>query len=117
MSEHDQRVSSLVKYMQENEFIVNMAAIPGYDDPILIGRHEPDAIGKNGSVIAIGEAKTEEDYNSQHSREQYEDFGKSNADKVYLHLPLNLHSEVRRILEILGVSGKYILLHYTREQQ
>lgn len=116
MSDHDKRVVSLIEFMKKKGFTIKMAALPEYQKPITINRHEPDVIGKSMKEVAIGEAKTEEDYNSEHSLEQYEDFGKSKANIVYLHLPLQLHSEVQRILEKLNVRGKYSLLYYTSEK-
>lgn len=116
MSEHDNRVASLIEYMKKEGINIKMAALPKYPEPVSVGRHEPDIIGKNSSIVAIGEAKTEEDYNSEHSREQYEDFGKSKADKVYLHLPYRLFGEMWNILAELGVKRKYTLVYYSKER-
>lgn len=116
MNDHDKRVKSLIKYMQEKGFVIEMAALSDYQEPIPIGRHEPDVIGKSATAITIGEAKTEDDYKSEHSLEQYEDFGKSKASIIYLHLPLKFHAEVRLILTRLGVISKYSLLFYTSEK-
>ncbi len=117
MSEHDKRVRSLAAYMLKQGFSIKMVALSGYNEPIAVGRHEPDVISKNESRIAIGEAKTEDDYGSEHSLEQYKDFGESVADVVYLHLPLKFHSEVKQTLQNIGVMQKYILLHYASEKR
>lgn len=117
MNDHDKRVSSLIKYVEEKGYTVKMAALPGYQEPVSIGRHEPDVIAKSTTSVVIGEAKTEEDYNSEHSIEQYEDFGKSKASIVYLHLPLQFHSEAQQILQKLNVRDKYSLLCYISEKK
>jgi len=121
MTEHDQRVKSLISYMDNKGINIHAAACPdsSYPEPKNIGRHEPDIVGSinGGSILVIGEAKTEEDYNTDHSKEQYYDFGISSAKEVFVHLPLILHDELRKILKGLGVNEKYTLVYYTSEKE
>lgn len=121
MTEHDQRVKSLVAYMDSKGINIHAAVYPDspYPEPKNIGRHEPDVVGSinGGSTLVIGEAKTEEDYNADHSKEQYYDFGISSANEVFVHLPLVLHNELRNILRELGVNEKYTLVCYTSEKE
>jgi hypothetical protein len=75
---HIERVSGLVRWMQQQGVMVTHASgglnLP---DPYRIGRHEPDAIGTKDGIIWIGEAKVGNDFSVQTSQEQFVDFSTS----------------------------------------
>ena len=111
---HRSIVSALIRHFQGQGFEIVAAAASGYAEPAAHGRHEPDVVGRRkDGVLVLGEAKTGEgDLNTEHSREQYQDF----ANRVmttshvpcpfYLCVPRAEEGTAKAILRELGVLGK-----------
>jgi hypothetical protein len=56
--------------------VTNAAGGMALPDPVAIGTHEPDAIGKKDAVLWIGEAKVGTDLYTEHSQEQLREFSR-----------------------------------------
>lgn len=74
---HIELVSRLKKYVsnmieeQYQSFIFTDISVDGENPPILITGNRPDLYYENNNKLVIGEAKTQKDISSKHSKEQY----------------------------------------------
>ena len=73
---HKQLVRALIKYLQDNGWIVTHADVDGLSRPSTIGTRIPDvrAQRQNDTLIALGEAETCESLVLDQTREQITDF-------------------------------------------
>lgn len=116
MDEHQRLVNLLISAFQKEGYTILRATSGNFPEPYKIGRHEPDIIATDQSgLIIIGEAKTEDDINSDQSQEQYLDFsnrimseGLLKGKHISLHIiiPKNSSPSLRQSLTNLGISNK-----------
>ncbi len=82
--------------------------------PPKIIRHRPDLIGIKSNSIALGEAKTINDFH-QRTKEQLEDFTNGllslRADnKVYLGIPLSFEDEANKIIKLWNLNASNLII-------
>ena len=89
---HKQRVAGLLDYLRRQGVAVTHAVgSTQLSDPHSVGRHEPDAIGRLGRTVWIGEAKTGEgDLFTEHTLEQLYDFSHQVMTGTHLACPFVL---------------------------
>lgn len=82
-----------------------------FDIPPKIINHKPDIVGeKGGMFFCIGEAKTENDINSNRTKNQIIDFlelvRQSPGNKLILGVPLNAKGDLEKLLIKLGLANQ-----------
>lgn len=80
--------------------------------PPKILRHRPDLIGTKQDSLAIGEAKTANDFRER-TKEQLEDFTEGlkligQDYKVYLGIPLSAEDKVNRMIKLWNINTSYL---------
>lgn len=116
-NQHQAMVGSLISYFQSIGLNIICAAYEGYNQCSPEGRHQPDVKAKDSAsgLISIGEVKTADDLNSDHTKEQLVDFSSrvmtsgQSAGKVvpfYLLVPEAAVGDAWRAIRELGLSEK-----------
>ncbi len=82
--------------------------------PPKIKRHRPDLIGMKSGSLAIGEAKTADDFGTR-THEQLEDFISAQKDvitdlKIYLGFPISAENRIQGLVGGVSQDGNILLL-------
>lgn len=76
--------------------------------PENFGRHRPDAVGRSATAdVCLGEAKTADDITNRRTREQLEDYLRSDGEAysfVVFGYPATASEDVEHVLHQLGAS-------------
>lgn len=114
--EHELLVRKLKEYFESMNLIVTCACF-GHMDCERVKEFEPDvrAFDNNTGLHYIGEAKTCDNLDSKHTKDQFLEFsnrimtgGKSHGMDVpfYIAVPDNCKSHLSKVLEEIGLSNK-----------
>ena len=112
--EHKKLVKGIIDHFEAKGLRIISASYEGFEKCEIIGNHEPDVIAQksNEDDFYIGEAKTCENLLSDHTREQFEDFGnavilKEGATRTYLPfciaVPEKCKNDLKSYLSEIGL--------------
>lgn len=117
---HDQLVIDLANALIKEGLTITHVALPGYQNPPKFGRHEPDIVATDLSgLIHLGEAKTDNDIDSDHTREQLEDFSSRYMiiDKrmvpFHVVVPKHLYEKLDNKLLGMGLTQPHVYKWYS----
>jgi len=113
-NEHKKLVKGIIDHFESKGLKIISAAYDGFEKCEIIGNNEPDVIAKkpNDDNYYIGEAKTCENLTTDHTIEQFEDFGntvilKKGETRTYLPfciaVPKNCIDDLKSFLIEIGL--------------
>jgi hypothetical protein len=113
--EHQALVKALIDWMRGEGFLeITCAAYEGHEEcPKTEKGHIPDAKGWDQArrLVAYGEAKTADDIDNDHSKDQFRDFSgrpMENSNMVvplYIAIPKGSEDALKKVLEELGLNN------------
>jgi len=114
-SEHKKLVAKLIEWMNSDGFEVYCASSDGYKECNSIDGYVPDCMGRKQELIALGEAKTADDIDSEHTKEQFRigangviNMGgwKDELIPFYIAIPSGSDAALQKVLKELGCLNK-----------
>lgn len=106
---HQELVGHLISWLQTEGYTIKCGNYGELTQCEEVGGYIPDVKGNSDGLNAYGEAKTADDIDNEHSKEQFRVFGRRVMTKTQKHCPFFIaipkgsESVLRRVLNEIGL--------------